>query len=100
MTGYGFNFLGASDGTLWIDDLYLIYGVVKPPDAASGEGEPPAEAEADEPPPEDSEEPLTTQEEAPEEPAEAESGGGLCPLGAALPFGLAAIGLVFAARRR
>jgi hypothetical protein len=100
VTGYDFNFPGGSDGVLWIDDLYLIYGVIKPPDSASGEEEPPAGAEADEPPSGDSEEPLTAQEEAPEEPAEAESGGGICPLGAALPLGLAAIGLVFAARHR
>jgi hypothetical protein len=97
VTGYDFNFPGGNDGILWIDDLYLIYGEVKPPDSTTGEEELPAGAEAEEPP---SEEPLTAQEEAPEEPAEAESSGGICPLGAALPMGLAAVGLVFATRRR
>jgi hypothetical protein len=92
VTGYGFNFPGGNEGILWIDDLSLIYGEVKPPDAPSDEAGLPAGAEADEQ--------LAAQDAAPEAPAEAESSGGTCPLGAALPMGLAAVGLAFAARRQ
>jgi hypothetical protein len=98
VTGYGFNFPGGGEGTLWIDDLYLIYGEVKPPEPSSDGEEPPAGAEAGEQQPSD--EQLADQGNASEEPAEAEPSGGICPLGAALPLGLSAIGLVFAMRRR
>jgi hypothetical protein len=98
VTGYGFNFPGGSEGIRRLDDLYLIYGEVKPPELSSGEEEPPAVAEAGEQQPPD--EQPANQEDALEETAEAEPSGGICPLGAALPLGLGAIGLVFAARRQ